>query len=41
LDAEFLADGKKTNLDISPVSGEEIAKTVETIFTIEPAIAPN
>ena len=41
MDAEFLADGKKTNLDISPVSGKEIAKTVDNIFTIDPAIEPN
>jgi tripartite-type tricarboxylate transporter receptor subunit TctC len=38
-DAEFLADAKKTNLDINPLSGEEVAKTVENIFKIESAIA--
>jgi hypothetical protein len=39
VDAEFLADAKKTNLDINPLSGEEVARTVENIFKIEPAIA--
>jgi hypothetical protein len=34
-DAEFLAEAKKSNLDISPLSGED----VENIFKIEPTIA--
>ena len=38
-DAEFLTEAKKSNLDISPLSGEEAAKTVENIFKIEPTIA--
>ena len=38
-DAEFLAEAKKTNLDISPLSGEEVARTVENLFKIEPTIA--
>lgn len=38
-DAEFLAEAKKSNLDISPLSGEEVARTVESLFKIEPAIA--
>jgi tripartite-type tricarboxylate transporter receptor subunit TctC len=38
-DPEFLADAKKTNLDINPLAGEEVAKTVENIFKIEPVIA--
>ncbi len=33
-DAEFLAEAKKSNLDISPLSGEDVAKTVENIFKI-------
>jgi tripartite-type tricarboxylate transporter receptor subunit TctC len=38
-DAEFLTEAKKSNLDIAPLTGEEVAKTVEGIFKIEPAIA--
>ena len=38
-DAEFLAEAKKTNLDISPLGGEEVARTVDNLFKIEPAIA--
>ncbi len=34
-DPEFLAEARKTNLDIGPVSGEEIAKTVENLFKLE------
>jgi hypothetical protein len=30
---------KKNNLDINPLSGEEVAKTVDNIFKIEPTIA--
>jgi hypothetical protein len=39
IDAEFLADAKKSNLDISPLSGEDVAKTVDNLFKIEPAVA--
>ncbi|MDP2603381.1 MAG: tripartite tricarboxylate transporter substrate-binding protein [Deltaproteobacteria bacterium] len=34
-DPEFLVEAKKTNLDIGPLSGEEIAKTVENLFKLE------
>jgi len=34
-DPEFLAEAKKTNLDIAPLSGEEIARTVDNLFKIE------
>jgi len=34
-DPEFLAEAKKTNLDIGPLSGEEIAKTVENLFKLD------
>jgi tripartite-type tricarboxylate transporter receptor subunit TctC len=34
-DPEFLAEAKKTNLDIGPVSGDEIAKTVDGLFKLE------
>jgi len=37
-DPEFLAEAKKTNLDIGPLSGEEIAKTVENLFKLEAPI---
>jgi hypothetical protein len=33
-DPEFLAE-KKSNLDISPLSGEEVARTVEGLFRID------
>ena len=39
IDAEFLADAKKSNLDISPLSGDDVAKTVDNLFKIEPAVA--
>jgi tripartite-type tricarboxylate transporter receptor subunit TctC len=38
-DPEFLADARKTNLDIAPLSGEEVSTTVDRLFRIEPAIA--
>ena len=38
-DPEFLAEAKKSNLDIAPVGGEEIAKTVENLFKIEAPVA--
>jgi hypothetical protein len=34
-DPDFLAEAKKSRLDISPVPGDEIAKTVENLFKIE------
>ncbi len=37
-DPEFLAEAKKTNLDVGPLSGEEIAKTVENLFRLEAPI---
>lgn len=36
---EFLADAKKGNLDINPLSGEEVTRTVENLFKIEAPIA--
>lgn len=38
-DAESIADATKSKLDINPLPGEEVAKTVEGLFKIEPAIA--
>jgi hypothetical protein len=34
-DPEFLAEAKKTNLDIGPLSGEEIARIVDNLFKLE------
>lgn len=37
-DPEFLADAKKSNLDVNPVSGEEIEKIIAALFKLEPAL---
>jgi len=37
-DAEFVAEAKKANLDINPLSGEEVKKTVDDLFKLDPAI---
>jgi tripartite-type tricarboxylate transporter receptor subunit TctC len=37
-DPEFLADAKKSKLDIEPVTGEEMAKVVNDLYKIEPAM---
>jgi tripartite-type tricarboxylate transporter receptor subunit TctC len=37
-DAEFLADAEKTNLDLSPLTGEELAKTVHSLLRLNPAL---
>ncbi|MBI4525335.1 MAG: hypothetical protein HY695_16155, partial [Deltaproteobacteria bacterium] len=37
-DSEFVAEAKKSNLDISPLSGEEVGSIVENLFKIEPAL---
>lgn len=37
-DPEFLADAKKSKLDIEPVTGEEMAKVVNELYKIEPAM---
>jgi hypothetical protein len=34
-DPEFLADTKKSQLDIDPVSPEEVEKTVERFFRLD------
>jgi tripartite-type tricarboxylate transporter receptor subunit TctC len=34
-DPEFLAEAKKANLDISPLPGDEIARTVDNLFKID------
>lgn len=37
-DAEFLADAKKSQMDIDPVSGEEVEKTVARFFKLDLAV---
>ncbi|HWO42980.1 MAG TPA: hypothetical protein VNO43_14365, partial [Candidatus Eisenbacteria bacterium] len=37
-DPEFLADAKKSKLDIDPVSGEEMEKVVHGLYKIDPAV---
>ena len=36
-DPEFLADAKKSKLDIEPVPGEELQKLVRNLYTIDPS----
>jgi tripartite-type tricarboxylate transporter receptor subunit TctC len=36
-DPEFLADAKKSKLDIEPVAGEELEKVVQDLYKIDPA----
>ena len=35
---KFLADAKKSNLDLEPISGEELEKTVAKLFKISPSV---
>ena len=37
-DADFLAEAKKSNLDIDPTSGEEAGKAIDSLFHLEPAL---
>jgi hypothetical protein len=37
-DPEFVAEAKKANLDINPLSGEEVKKTVDGLFKLSPTI---
>jgi tripartite-type tricarboxylate transporter receptor subunit TctC len=37
-DAEFVAEAKKANLDINPLSGEEVKKTVDGLFKLSPDV---
>lgn len=37
-DPEFLAETKKANMDVDPVSGEELEKVVNGFFKLDPAI---
>jgi hypothetical protein len=38
-DAEFLADAKKANIDIEPITGQETGKLVAGIFKLDPMLA--
>jgi tripartite-type tricarboxylate transporter receptor subunit TctC len=38
-DQEFLAEAKKVNLDLEPVPGEEVQRTVANFFKLDPSIA--
>ncbi len=37
-DPEFLEEAKKSNLDISPLSGDEVGKIVDNLFKLEPTL---
>lgn len=37
-DPEFLADAKKSKLDINPLSGEELQENIRQIFKLEPEL---
>ncbi len=37
-DAEFLAEARKTKLDIDPVTGEELEQTIAGLFKLEPGL---
>jgi tripartite-type tricarboxylate transporter receptor subunit TctC len=37
-DPEFIADATKANLDLNPLSGEDLEKTVREIYDAEPAV---
>jgi tripartite-type tricarboxylate transporter receptor subunit TctC len=37
-DAEFVAEAKKANLDINPLTGDEVKKTVDGLFKLNPAV---
>jgi tripartite-type tricarboxylate transporter receptor subunit TctC len=38
-DPEFLADAKKANLDIEPVTGQEMERLIAGVFKLNPALA--
>ena len=37
-DSDFKADAKKSKLDVEPISGEELAKTVAGLFKLSPVL---
>ena len=38
-DLEFLADTKRSKLEIDPINGEELTRVVQSLFALDPAIA--
>ena len=36
-DPEFVVEAKKANLDINPLTGEEVKKLVDDLFKLNPA----
>jgi hypothetical protein len=38
-DHEFLADAKKANLDIEPVTGQEMERLIAGVFKLDPELA--
>jgi tripartite-type tricarboxylate transporter receptor subunit TctC len=38
-DPEFVAEAKKANLDLDPLAGDELQKTVANFFKLEPSVA--
>ncbi|MGH7832500.1 MAG: hypothetical protein ACREQK_02555, partial [Candidatus Binatia bacterium] len=39
-DAEFLAEAKKSRLDISPLDGAELERSVKEVFNLDPNLVP-
>ncbi|HEY7555454.1 MAG TPA: hypothetical protein VIH18_11665 [Candidatus Binatia bacterium] len=37
-DPDFLADAKKSNLEINPTSGEDTGKAINSLFQLEPGL---
>jgi hypothetical protein len=37
-DADFLAEAKKSNLEIDPTSGEDARRAIDSLFLLEPAL---
>ena len=37
-DAEFLADAEKSNLDLSPLSGEELERNIHALLKASPSL---
>ena len=37
-DPEFIAEARKANLDINPLTGDEVKKTVEDLFKLSPSV---
>ncbi len=37
-DADFVAEAKKGNIEINPVNGEDLAKSVQSVLQLEPGL---